>query len=280
MTRCRRILYSQAEMQWLENNRTMVISDYHRAFCAAFGRSDVTAAHLHGLRKRLGWKVGRTAGRFVGRHLLFSAAEIEWLRDNCTKEIDDYHRTFCAAFSRNDVSAAQIYALRKRQRWGTGRTGRFAKGSAPANKGKPAPYHPNSARTRFKKGQLPHNTKFAGHERVASHGYVEISVKETNPHTGFERRYVLKHRWLWEKLNGPVPAGMVLKCKGDVLNTDPSNWELVPRGLLPRLNGRSGRGYDDAPDDLKLTIMAVAKLEHRLREKRRQSETTETAEQE
>jgi hypothetical protein len=62
---------------------------------------------------------------------------------------------------------------------------------------------------------------------------------------------------------------MVLKCKGDPANADPANWEAVPRGLLPRLNGKASRGrnYDKAPDELKPTIMAVAKLEHRLHEK-------------
>ncbi|TGV30525.1 HNH endonuclease, partial [bacterium M00.F.Ca.ET.168.01.1.1] len=33
-----RIAYSAAEMVWLESNRAMVISDYHRAFQAAFDR--------------------------------------------------------------------------------------------------------------------------------------------------------------------------------------------------------------------------------------------------
>lgn len=90
----------------------------------------------------------------------------------------------------------------------------------------------------------------------------EISVDERNPHTGFERRYVLKHRWLWEKKHGPVPDGMVLKSRdGDKRNTEPSNWELIPRALLPRLGGRYGRDYDHAPAELKPTIMAVAKLE-------------------
>lgn len=131
------------------------------------------------------------------------------------------------------------------------------------------PYNANSARTQFKKGGLPLNTKYAGHERVSKDGYVEISVKQTNPHTGYERRYVLKHRWQWEKKHGPIPAGMVLKCKGDHLNTDPSNWELIPRGVLPRLNGRFGRGYDEAPAEVKPAIMAVAKLEHQLRDKGR-----------
>lgn len=254
-------------MQWLEINRAMVISDYHRAFVAAFGRADVSPANLHGLRKRKGWKVGRAPGRFAGRHRVFSAAEISWLRDNCTLPIRDYHEAFCTTFGRSDQTAGRLHGLRKRMKWKTGRTGQFAKGAVPWSKGKKLGNNPGSARTQFKAGQLPHNTKFEGHERAASNGYIEISVSQVNPHTGFERRYVLKHRWLWEQAHGPIPDGMVLKCKGDPHDTDPSNWELVPRGLLPRLNGRSGRDYDKAPAELKPTIMAVAKLEHQLRKR-------------
>ncbi len=272
----RAISYSASEMQWLETNRMMVISDYHRAFCAAFDRRDVSATNLHGLRKSRGWKVGRAPGRFAGRHLLFNAAEILWLCDNCTMEINDYHRAFCAEFGRDDMSSVSLHSLRKRKGWKTGRSGRFDKGHTPWTKGKKLPFNPNSARTQFKAGERPHNTKYEGHERIATHGYIEISVKETNPHTGFERRYVLKHRWLWEQAHGPIPDGMVLKCKGDHLNTDPSNWEIVPRAILPRLNGRFGRGYDDAPANLKPTIMSVAKLEHSVREKARRPRAVAT----
>lgn len=77
------------------------------------------------------------------------------------------------------------------------------------------------------------------------------------------------HRWLWEQRHGPIPDGHALKSlDGNKLNTDPSNWELVPRGLLPRLNGIHGRDYDAAPAEMKPTIMAVAKLAHRLAETR------------
>lgn len=278
MTRVARIAYSHAELGWLEEHRMMVISDYHAAFCAAFGRTDVTASHLHGLRKRKAWKVGRAPGRYIGRHLLFSRAEINWLRDNCTKSREEYYSEFRAAFPESVATAQQVHALRKREGWKTGRTGHFEKGAAPWSKGKKLPFNANSARTQFKKGQQPHNTKFAGHERVrASDGYIEISVDETNPHTGFERRYVLKHRWLWEQEHGPVPEGMALKCKGNRRNTDPSNWELVPRAVLPRLNGKFGRGYDSAPAEIKPTIMTVAKLEHRIREKGRRGNDGSTS---
>lgn len=204
-----------------------------------------------------------------GRYIAYSETQLAFIKRHRRRPRRELHALFLARFRRRDITADHIKALCTRKGWKTGRTGCFQKGSVPANKGKKMPYNANSARTQFKKGGLPHNTKFAGHERVSKDGYVEISINESNPHTGYERRYVLKHRWLWEKRNGPVPAGMCLKCKGDKLNTDPSNWDLVPRALLPRLNGRFGRGYDDAPPELKPTIIAAAKLEHQLSEKRK-----------
>ena len=274
----RRIRYSDAEMAWLEDNRAMVISDYHRAFLEAFARADVTAAHLHGLRKRKGWKVGRAKGRTAGRLKRYAPAEIAWLRDNATLPIADYHQAFLETFDRPDVTAAKLHSLRKRMGWRTGRSGRFEPGQAPANKGKPcAPgrggRHPNARRTQFRKGQLPHNTKWLGHERVNTEGYVEISVAETNPHTGFERRYVHKHVHLWEAAHGPVPEGQCLKClNGEKTNTDPSNWAPIPRGVLARLNGglfKKRPAYDAAAPEVKPVLMTLAKVEHQALERRR-----------
>ncbi|MGQ2906716.1 MAG: HNH endonuclease signature motif containing protein [Aliihoeflea sp.] len=205
-----------------------------------------------------------------GHPISYSAAELAFveLRQCMTRRL--LHAEFVRAFGRTDVTLGALTALCKRKGWLTGRTGQFVPGQVPANKGKPMPYNANSARTQFKKGQRPHNTNYAGHERVSKDGYVEISVEKTNPHTGFERRYVLKHRWLWEQKHGPLPDGMCLKCLGDRLDTDPANWALVPRAMLPRLNGRFGRDYDSAPAVLKPIIMTVAQLEHRAREARRE----------
>lgn len=271
----RSIPYSDAEMAWLEANRAMIISDYHRSFVEAFGRDDVTAAHLHGLRKRKGWKVGRAPGRYVGRRRQYSPAEINWLRANRALAIGDYHARFCAAFDRTDVSAAKLHGLRKREGWKTGRTGRFVKGQISHNKGKIcAPgtggRHPNAQRTQFKKGQPSHTYLGPGHERIdETDGYVILIVAEKSPWTGAATRPVHKHRWLWEHANGPVPEGHALKClDGDKTNTDPSNWEPVPRGVLARLNGgrlRKTISYDDAPTELKPAILAVAKLKHQIR---------------
>lgn len=214
-----------------------------------------------------------------GRAIAYSADEMEWLEANRLMVISDYHRAFCAEFGRDDVSAVNLHSLRKRKGWKTGRTGQFSKGSVPHNYGKPCEpgkggRHPNARKTQFKKGRLPHNAQGAGHERIDSKdGYVVMIVDEVNPWTGAKTRPVHKHVYLWEQINGPVPDGHCLKCRdGNKLNTDPSNWELIPRGVLPRLNGgRATRimAYDTAPDELKPVLMTIARVDHKASELRR-----------
>lgn len=203
-----------------------------------------------------------------GRAIQYSANEMAWLEANRTMVISEYHAAFVAAFDRDDVTAQNLHSLRKRKGWRTGRTGQFVKGEVPHNKGKACPpgkggRHPNARKTQFRKGNRPHNTNFLGHERVSKDGYVEISIDEQNPHTGFERRYVLKHRWLWEKLHGPIPEGMFLKClDGNKQNTDPSNWEMLPRAVLPYLNGHRGLDYEAAEPEVRPVILTLAKVKH------------------
>jgi hypothetical protein len=193
----------------------------------------------------------------------YSAAELAWIKRKRTTPRRDAYRLFCEKFGRSDVSLENFTALCKRNGWLTGRTGRFDLGIVPWTKGKKLPYNENSARTQFKKGQCPHNTKYLGHERVQEDGYTLVSVDEKNPHTGYERRYVLKHKYLWEKVNGPVPDGMCLKCiDGNKFNMDPSNWELIPRGMLPLMNGFCGPDYQAAAPEVRPAIMALAKLRH------------------
>jgi hypothetical protein len=210
-----------------------------------------------------------------GRQIPYSSAEMARLEANRLLPIADYHRAFAEAFGRPDVSPGHLHALRKRRGWRTGRTGHFPKGGEPANKGKVcAPgtggRHPNARKTQFKKGNVPHTYRGAGHERVdAKDGYVIMVVAEKNPWTGAETRPVLKHRYLWEQANGPLPDDHCLKClDGDKTNTDPSNWVAIPRGVLPRLNGGPHKqvlAYDDAPEELKPAVLATAKLDCRAR---------------
>lgn len=104
----------------------------------------------------------------------------------------------------------------------------FKKGSTPANKGRKQSEYmtpeaiSRTAKTRFSKGNEPHNTKYDGYERITIDGYVEVRISKGV--------FKLKHRIEWEKINGPIPYGYILISKdGDTQNTDPENWRLVNR---------------------------------------------------
>lgn len=208
-----------------------------------------------------------------GRRVPYTAKEMEWLKDNSQLSIRDYHFQFVFAFGRDDVSPEQLNALRKRKRWQTGRTGRFAPGHTPHNKG--LPFSPKgSEKGRFKKGQrtgaAARNWKPVGTERINYDGYLERKIHEGMP---LQSRWRMVHLLRWEELHGPLPAGHCLKClDGDRLNTDPANWKCIPRSLLPRLNGGTRKrhlAYDDAEPAVKPTVLAIAQLDHRARQARK-----------
>jgi hypothetical protein len=205
-----------------------------------------------------------------GTWVRFTTPELDWIKQHCTMVRREAHAKFVQTFAREDVSFDNYKALCTRKGWQTGRDGRFDKDCVSWNKGNSMPYNANTAATQFKKGQKPWNEKFEGHERVTVDGYVEISVRQVNPYTGFERRYVQKHQWLWELEHGAIPVGMVLKSlDGNKANCKPENWKLIPRAMLARLAGKSGRDYDHAPDDVKPTLMAMAELETKIQTRRR-----------
>jgi len=198
-----------------------------------------------------------------GAAISYSRQELSWIKKHRAMPRRDAHAMFCRKFRRTDIALDNFNALCTRNGWATGRTGCFPKGHTPANRGQKMPYNANRAETQFKKGGVPPNVKYLGHERVSKDGYVEISIAETNPYTGYCRRYMLKHKHLWQQLHGPVPEGHILKSvDGNRLNTDPSNWILIPRGMLPFLNGHRGPNYDQAAPDVRPAILTLAKLKH------------------
>lgn len=214
-----------------------------------------------------------------GSAIPYSREERAWVEANKSLVITELHHAFCDRFGRSDVTAGNLHALRKREGWLTGRTGQFAKGQAPMNKGKPCEpgkggRHPNARRTQFAKGErrgvAARLWKPIGTERLSKEGYLERKIHDDMP---LQSRWRAVHLLNWEALHGPVPKGHALKCLDGIrTNTDPGNWEAVPRALLPRLNGgRHGNKpvFDRAPAELKPIILATAKLEHRARTIRR-----------
>ncbi|MEO6965125.1 MAG: HNH endonuclease [Acidobacteriaceae bacterium] len=188
----------------------------------------------------------------------YTQEELQWLEENQTLFTPDYLREFCVKFNRTDVTAGALRTQRQKRGWKVGRT-----------------------KSPFKKGVRPPNYRGPGHEGRDHYGFVTLVVEERwwNGRKMTNTRTVCKHRWLWEKANGPLGKGVVLKClNGNKDDTDPSNWQAIPRAMLPRLSATYGRNYDRAPAELKPTIMAVSLLEH-LAQTRAKLEQKETADE-
>lgn len=209
-----------------------------------------------------------------GRPILWADEELAWIEARADWPRRKLHALFCRLWFRDDVSLANLNALCKRRGWMTGRTGQFPKGVASGPAHPKGTRIPGSEKGWFRPGTAPPNRRPLWSERVGKDGYIEMKVPATNPYTGHRTRFMHKHRWRWERVNGPLPAGHALKClDGDKTNTDPSNWLAVPRALLPRLaGGRWNRGYDDAPPELRPTLLAIAQLQHAAREARKRRE--------
>lgn len=149
----------------------------------------------------------------------------------------------------------------------------------PINKGVPCPpgkggRHPNARKTQFVKGERRGVAvklyKPVGTERLSKEGYLERKIHDGMP---LQSRWRAVHLVEWEAVNGPIPEGHALKClDGNRLNTAPSNWELIPRAVLARLNGGRHKrrlAFDDAAPEVKPILMTMAKLEHRAKQARK-----------
>jgi hypothetical protein len=270
----RAIAYSAAELRFLEANGTMPRRELWRAFVRKFGRRDVTLDHIKSVCTRRGWTTRRQ--RWTRRD---DARLRRLYPDTPTADVaQQMGRTACAIYGRADIlglkkSAAYLAspaACRLRRGDNIGAPHRFMPGHVPANKGlrRPGWTAGRMKETQFTKGQRGWNWKPIGSERLMDgYRYTKVDDQRQVPYmVNWKPTHVLK----WEALNGPIPKGMCLKSLDGVrTNVDPSNWIAVPRAMLPRLSGKSGRDYDNAPAELKPTIMAVAKLEDAVRRRRR-----------
>ena len=102
---------------------------------------------------------------------------------------------------------------------------RFPKGHIPDNKGKrvyPEVYEKMSS-TMFKKGHTPANHREVGSERINKDGYIEIKVAES-------KRWRLKHRIIWEQVNGEIPKGYNVQFK----NHNPQDCRIENLYLISR----------------------------------------------
>lgn len=150
-----------------------------------------------------------------------------------------------------------VVACLKNHHITSGRDCRFSKEQKPWNKGVRGYMGANV--TSFKRGNLPHNHKPLWSERIDKDGYIEMSVPERNPRTGFPTRYKHKHVWIWQQAHGSKPKGAVVIFKdGNNRNFDLDNLLLVGRAELLAINLHD---YKNQPDELKPSVLLLGKLE-------------------
>lgn len=101
---------------------------------------------------------------------------------------------------------------------------RFKPGHTSANKGKKmsAKQYEACKATMFKPGDRPENRVPIGHETIRSDGYTYVKVAE--------KKWVFKHRLIWESHHGPLPAGYIIAFRdGNPNNFSIDNLEAITR---------------------------------------------------
>lgn len=129
--------------------------------------------------------------------------------------------------------------------------GQFEKGITPWNKGlKGVNGDPRNA-TSFQEGKNHPRYRPIGSERIDRDGYLVVKVAD--------RKWVQKHRHLWEKANGPVPRNHVIVFgNGNKRDFRPENLLLVSRAQLAVMNKKK-RIFEE--EELTRTGAIISELE-------------------
>ena len=144
--------------------------------------------------------------------------------------------------------------------------GQFQKGHNTWNKGKTWNEYMskegqlNSRKTTFKKGNVPHNHRLVGSERITVDGYIEVKVAEPN-------KWKLKQRFIYEEATGEklTKNDIVIFLDGDRQNFDINNLVRMTRAELVRYNQDHLYGKEV---EINETAVLVAKLKAKTGEAR------------
>jgi len=249
-----RFIYSPEMLAFIAASyRNCSVDSTTYLFNAAFG-TQKTAKQIKAVIKNNKFTCGRTTGALnKGRFLLFSAEQIEYIKAAYQHHsIIDVTQKLNAQFG-TAFTTQQVKTFTKNHGITSGRTGHFAPGAKSWNAGlKGWCAGGKSVDTQFKKGVTPTNHRPVGSERIDNKdGYISIKVAEPN-------QWALKHRVVWESVNGPVPKDMTLWFRdNDRLNCDPDNLMLVTRAQNAVVNKL---GLSKLPADSKQTAVLLADI--------------------
>ena len=149
----------------------------------------------------------------------------------------------------------------------------FQSGQIPLNKGKKwddfmsKEAQANARKTTFKKGNLPHNTKFDN----------AITIRNDKSGTPYQwiriglSNWQMLHVFNYTKNYGAVPEGFNVYFKnGDTMNCEPENL-----GLETRADNMKRNSIHNYPEEIKTTIKLLTKLKRIINGKEQNSRLTE-----
>ena len=159
-----------------------------------------------------------------------------------------YHKARCMNLKKSAAFRTTIESGCFRTGHKIGLSNRFQVGNAPFNKGRA--YHAvgRSAETHYRAGHIPHNTMPTGAVMTDSSGYLKQKIADNH------WEYV--HRLVWEKAHGPIPDGHIVIFK----DGDKSHIALDNLACISQRENMQRNAIHRYPDELKKTILAVAKL--------------------
>ncbi len=152
-----------------------------------------------------------------------------------------------------NIDATDIAKMKRNLKLTSGMDTKFKKGQLSYNKGKKMSkeQYEKCKNTMFKKGNRTYNTRKLFDERIDADGYTYIKVKEPN-------KWVLKHRWLYEKEKGKIPKGhKLIFADGNKQNLELDNLILVSDAELFIINQKKLYKKDK---QLTKSGVAIAKL--------------------
>lgn len=167
----------------------------------------------------------------------------------------------------SNITRFQVKSFYTRNKLHSGATGRFEKGHVVANP-YPVHLHPNSKKTRFKKGQKAHNIKPVGsiiidHDENRPFRYYKIKIAEPNV---WEHLHV--HNYI--KAHGPYDKTKycLLFIDGNTLNCDVSNLKLIRKEEHVWLNHYKVHRDFDSAEEVEAHL-AIVNLKSKIYRKKR-----------
>jgi hypothetical protein len=139
----------------------------------------------------------------------------------------------------------------------SGKRHQFKKGQPSHNKGKKMPpeLYEKVKRTMFKPGNKPGNIKKVGAIRIDHEGYTYVKIADSD--------WRLKHRVVYENVNGPVPDGHVVIFKDNNMH----NFDINNLQMISQKENMLRNTIHQYPEQIQSLIKLKNKLKNKINEK-------------